>query len=165
MSIAHKPGAGREITYPDEQFLAILERYAQGENLLQILDADGMPDWATFWRRCCGPNASDELRTAYADAQVSWATRAVHEVPHIADTVDPGEERTTSSGPKGDTLTVKTIDRLGHRQLRVNTRQWFAERLLAKHASKTVLMNPDGTPLAVPAVSIIVRPPEQEKPG
>jgi hypothetical protein len=150
------------LPYPEEQLLAIIERYARGENLLDILKEGNMPDWATFYRRCCDEkNAPEHLRIAYERAQVSWATRAVHEVPSIADNVELGEELTVSDGPKGVTTTRKTVDRIAHRALRVSTRQWFASRLLQKLADKQILQNPDGSPVFQPVINMtVVRPKE-----
>lgn len=162
---ANAIGAGRDLEYPDTQFLAILERWSDGENLLQILEEGGMPKWSTFWRRCCGPNASDELRAAYADAHVANAAHGLAQVPHIADNFHAAEERTETDGPKGRTTSVKHVDALGHRNLRVNVRQWQAERVIARMASKTALQNPDGSPLAVPVINMTVLPPGEAAPA
>jgi hypothetical protein len=51
---------------------------------------------------------------------------------------------------------------LGHRNLRISTRQWFASRLLARLASKQALQNPDGTPLAMPVINLTVLPQPKE---
>jgi hypothetical protein len=162
---AHKPGdgTGRKILYPESQYLAIIARYAEGENLLKILEEPEMPSWSAFWSNVCADDAPAELQAAYARAQESWATKAIAETPHIADTPHLGEERTVSNGPKGPTTTVKTADALGHRSLRISTRQWFATRLLAKLASKHALQNPDGSALAIPVLNVTVLPPTQEK--
>jgi hypothetical protein len=58
--------------------------------------------------------------------------------------IDEGVEETISDGPKGQTVTRKRVDRLGHRSLRIGVRQWHAERMLAKLASKHALVGADG---------------------
>jgi hypothetical protein len=146
VSKAHHPdaGDGRKIKYPESQYRAIVQRYAEGENILSILGEPEMPSWYAFFTNVISSNAPEELQTLYASAQESWAIRALAETPAIADTIDEGVEETISDGPKGQTVTRKRVDRLGHRSLRIGVRQWHAERMLAKLASKHALVGADG---------------------
>lgn len=151
-----KRGRGRPITYPDSVFVQILERYAKGEDLLKILRPRGMPDWSTFWKRVMGPNASPELVTAHARARESWAEVKVAEAMRIAETPQQGKK--TREGPDGTTTTKG--DMIEHRRLRVNTRLWFAERVLSKSygaAARLTHQNPDGTPVnVIPVINLTV---------
>lgn len=154
---------GRPRLYPERVFVAILERYAKGENLLEILKGNGMPDWSTFWLRVMGPNADPELLAAHARARESWAEAKVVEAMDISDRPMIGKK--TRKGPDGTTTT--TGDAVDARRLKVSTRLWFAERVLSKSygaAVRATHQNPDGTPLnVVPVVNITVAPVEAEK--
>lgn len=154
---------GRPQVYPDSLFVTILARYAKGEDLLKILKAKGMPDWSTFYNRVMGPNAVPELLAAHARARESWAEAKVAEAMHITDTPQVGKK--VRKGPDGTTTT--TGDMTDHRRLRVNTRLWFAERVLSKSygaAARVSHQNPDGTPLnVVPVINLTVVAAEPEK--
>lgn len=147
---------GRKEQYPESTFVAILERYAAGTNLMEILGEKGMPDWSTFWKRVMGPNAAPELITTHARARDSWAEAQVAQAMHITDTPQVGKRVT--KGPNGTTTT--TGDMTDHRRLRVSTRLWFAERVLSRSygaAVRATHQNPDGTPLnVVPVINITV---------
>lgn len=157
-----KRKVGRPIEYPDDVFLGIIERYAQGENLMDILNGEGMPDWSTFWKRVMGPDAPEALVTAHACARQSWAEHKVEEAMNITDTTQLGKK--ISDGPRGKT--VSTGDMTEHRRLRVNTRLWFAERVLAKsygNKLNATHQNPDGSPINVaPVIEITVLPPAKD---
>lgn len=159
---AHTPGAGSPQQYDDAVFYAILERHAAGENLIAILRDEGMPQWYAFWKRCCAPDAAKEMATAYERASASWATHRLHGAVEIAEHTQVGEEITESEGPKGTTRSVKKSDMLGHRQLRIRQREWFAERLLRALAPKTTLQNPDGSPIMRPVIRMTILPPPKE---
>lgn len=156
---------GHPIVYPDEVFIEICRRHSQGENLLAVLRETGMPDWTTFWTRCMASDAHENLRTVYDRAHEAWTQARLHETDEIANSQQLGEERTESDGPKGHTTSVTTSDVLGHRQLQVKTRMWFAERLLAKYAAKHALQNPDGSAVNFqPVINIVPYVPEKPQP-
>ncbi|HEX5128238.1 MAG TPA: hypothetical protein VFV90_00760 [Usitatibacter sp.] len=147
---------GRKQQYPDSTFVAILRRYAKGEDLMRILKADGMPDWSTFWDRVMGPSADPELTAAHARARDSWAEAKVAEAMEITDRPQLGKK--VRKGPDGTTTT--TGDMVDARRLRVSTRLWFAERVLSKSygaAVRATHQNPDGTPMnVVPVINVTV---------
>lgn len=147
---------GAPIQYEDSVFCAILERYAGGTNLLDILAEKGMPTWGAFWKRVMGPNAAPELVSAHARARDSWAEAKVEEAMHISDTPLMGKK--TRKGPKGKIESVTHGDAVDARRLKVSTRLWFAERVLAKsYAGRTALQNPDGSNLnVVPVINLTV---------
>lgn len=149
-------------TYPDEVYVGILERHAEGEHLITILEEPGMPSWATFFRQCAGREAPQHFQDAYASAHESWAHKYIAQGSVIADTQEMGETTTTKEWG----TERKTDDMLGHRTLKVKTRQWFAERLLAKiYAAKqqTTLQNPDGSAIDIqPVINLTVLPPTKE---
>jgi hypothetical protein len=152
--MANKPG--HPIVYPDSVFHEILRRHGEGENVLKILREEGMPQWSTFFLRCMSKQAPEELSTAYASAHEAWVAKKLHEADEISDAQEEGVEETVSDGPKGVTTTVKKSDMLGHRQLKVKTRLWFAERLMERYAKKNVLQNPDGSAVVFqPVVQIV----------
>jgi hypothetical protein len=153
-----KRPVGRPIEYPESVFLGILKRYAKGENLLGILKEPGMPDWSTFWKRVIGPNAPEGLVIAHARARDSWAEHKVEEAMDITDKTEMGQK--VSDGPRGKTVTKG--DMVEHRRLKVSTRLWFAERVLAKSYSgrqQLTHANPDGSPLNLqPVINLTVLP-------
>lgn len=161
---AHPPGQGdgRKIEYDDAVFYAICERHARGENLLTILAEPGMPEWGVFFDRCCWRSATRELQDAYERAQVGWASSRIHQAGMIADNTEEGIEVTESEGPKGKTRTVKRSDMLGHRSLKIRSREWFAERILRAFTAKHTLQNPDGTPIMRPSITLTVLPEPKE---
>lgn len=165
VSNARQPGkeGGAVSPYTQDTFLGIIARHSNGELMLKILRCDGMPSWSTFWENCIGPDASPELSTAYARAHESYAYHRSHDADEIADTQQLGVEETVSDGPKGVTKTRKTADILGHRTLQVKTRQWLAERIVSRLASKQALTNPDGSALNLqPVINMVVLPPPKE---
>lgn len=153
---------GQAPDYSDEQLLAIIERHGEGEDILDILDEPNMPGWGTFYRRCCSVHtAPDELRTAYAHAHEAWAERYVLQSRRIAETPELGKTETTKEWG----TEVKTEDALGHRALKVKTRQWFAERMLERIRQQNPARGrpgQDGLPPMVPVVYIgVVQSPGQ----
>lgn len=149
---------GRPIEYPDSVFVAILARYAKGEDLLKIMKPKGMPDWSTFYNRVMGPNAVPELLAAHMRARESWAEAKVAEAMHITDTPQVGKK--VRIGADGKTESVMKGDMVDARRLRVNTRLWFAERVLSRSygaASRVAHSDPDGKPLSVvPVINLTV---------
>lgn len=147
---------GRKEQYADDVFVGILERYAKGENLMEILKGKAMPDWSTFWKRVMGPNAVPELVTAHARARESWAEAKVVEAMDITDKPQVGKK--VRKGPDGTTTT--TGDAVDARRLKVSTRLWFAERVLSKSygaQARLTHQNPDGGPVnVIPVINITV---------
>lgn len=163
---AHPPGQGdgRKIEYDDSVYLAVCRRHERGENLHTILAELGMPDWTSFFDRCCWHESpSKELRDAYERAQVGWATHRIHQASAIADNTEEGIEVTESEGPKGKTRTVRRSDMLGHRSLKIRSREWFAERILRAFTAKHTLQNPDGSPIMRPSITLTVLPEPKEE--
>jgi hypothetical protein len=158
--IAELQKRGRKQEYPDSTFAAILARYAAGENLMAILVEKGMPEWSTFWNRVMGPSAVPELATAHARARESWADCQVEQAVQISDTPQMGKK--VRKGPKGKIEAVTHGDAVDARRLRVSTRLWFAERILARQygTQRVAHQNPDGTPIAptnvIPVINLTV---------
>lgn len=159
---AHPPGHGdgREIEYDDALMAEICRRHGEGEELLEILASDGMPSWATFFRRTTARDAPPELQDAYAQAREAFAARKVAEITMIAEE-DPAIVF-DQQGRGENAIQVARVDSAAvkHQELRVRVRQWVAERMLARIYAphhKQTHQNPDGTPLGlVPAVEVIV---------
>lgn len=130
-----------------------------------------MPDWSTFFNRCCrtpkrgsGEAAqAEKLFDLYTLAHESWAMSRVHQVADISDHTEEGIEVTESEGPKGTTTSTKRSDMLGHRQLKMKSRTWFAEQVLQRYAPKTTLQNPDGSPIMRPVINMTILPEPKEK--
>lgn len=154
-----KPKIGPPEQYPDELMFEIIRRHEHGENVLKILREPGMPSFALFYRRVGIIGESKvELFTAYERAHKAWAMHRLLEVDEIANEQEMGEDETVTDGPKGTTVSRRRSDMLGHRTLKVKTRQWFAERILAHYAAKQAFQNPDGSPLIVPVINVKVLP-------
>jgi hypothetical protein len=154
-----KNPVGHPIVYEDQVFEGIIHRHSQGENLLKILGEPGMPEWATFWRRVVASSGDERLRALYRDARESWAERKVEETMEISEE-DPllAIQR---QGEKDDTQIVRVDGAaVQHQKLRVDTRKWLVSKVLPKlygDRVANVVQNPDGTPVAVPVLSLIVK--------
>jgi hypothetical protein len=78
---------------------AILERYSQGEGLKGIIQADGMPGWATLWEWRKLPQYKDRFATAKEmneEAYFDEIEGIIEEAPERmltenGDRVDPGD--------------------------------------------------------------------------
>jgi hypothetical protein len=118
-----------------------------------------MPEWATFWRRVVASSGDERLRALYRDARESWAERKVEETMEISEE-DPllAIQR---QGEKDDTQIVRVDGAaVQHQKLRVDTRKWLVSKVLPKlygDRVANVVQNPDGTPVAVPVLSLIVK--------
>lgn len=147
-------------TYPDEVFLEILRRHAEGELIIKILQDPGAPSWGTFYERVRGPNASDLLKAADKAARGSYAAQKGEELMFLSDEdpivafskLDPGDKEVV----RVDSAAV------AWQKLRVDTRKWLVSKVLpALYGERTIVQNPDGTPLAVPALVIVATQPKE----
>jgi len=158
------PGSGGipADAYPDEVFLEILHRHAQGELLLNILKSDPkMPDWVTFYRRVRSISASEVLKAADKEARASYATQKSEELMQLADD-DPV---VAFSALDPDDKQVVRVDSaaVAWQKLRVDTRKWLVAKVLpVLYGDRITHQNPDGTPLAVPALVIVASQPQEK---
>jgi hypothetical protein len=125
---ATKPKTGRPTIFTDELAATICDRVSAGELLVNICAEDGMPSSTTFHR---WTEERAAFREAYVRARRDQAEFFVEDMVRISDT-------------------EKDANRA---RVRVQTRQWLAERLNAsKYGSKVALTGHDGGPLAIQVV-------------
>jgi hypothetical protein len=133
---ATKPKIGRPSIYSDELALTICERIASGELLINICAEDEMPAQTTVFRWLEEKGA---FRESYTRARRDQAEFMADDMVRIADTEDDANRA----------------------RVRVQTRQWLAERLNAsKYGAKVALTGHDGGPLAIQVVRYELPAPE-----
>lgn len=101
---------------------SICRRIIGGESLRAICNEDGMPATSSVqqWR---AENAA--FNEQYTKARQWQAETLFDEILEIADNTQEG----VSIKENDDGYEVKTSDMLGHRELRIKTRQWILPRI------------------------------------
>lgn len=126
--LAAKPKTGRPTIYSADLAATICSRISAGELLVTICAEDGMPSTSTFFRWV---DEKEGFRDAYARARRDQAEIMVDDMVRIADTEEDANRA----------------------RVRVQTRQWLAERLNAsKYGAKLGLTDGEGKPLAIQVV-------------
>jgi transposase-like protein len=101
---------GRPSLYTPELAAAICERLSQGETLVAICRADGMPDPATVWR---WREEREDFRNSYARAREAQADVLAEQTISLADEVEGTQDANVVAAAR----------------LRVDTRKWFASKM------------------------------------
>lgn len=124
---------GRPLEYTKDIAKEICERIASGESLNNICKDDHMPDKGTVIRWAMNFEEREELKdfcNQYAQARQIQAENMSDEITDIADdgTNDWMEKQTKS----GNVVVVGDHEHMQRSKLRVEARQWIAEKLLPK---------------------------------
>jgi hypothetical protein len=121
---------GRPSSYTKEMAIAICEDISTSSRSLETicLQNAGFPVPRTVYRWLAN---FPDFRQMYAIAKHDQLSVLAEEITAIADTQERGEKRTIVRGPNGEPVLkeVKTEDMLGHRELRIRTRQWLLSKL------------------------------------
>jgi len=125
-----KRGRGRppvkEKPFSQEIAQAICDRLADGESLIAICETEGYPGYSTVrkWQ-----DRDPDFRSAYARARELQAERFVDEIPLIAD--DGRNDFMERVRQNGETFVDANREHLERSKIRISTRQWIIERILA----------------------------------
>lgn len=140
---------GRPSSYTEEIADQICERLAEGESLRSICIDEHMPNKATVFRWLA---ADEAFATRYAHAREVQAETRVDEMIDIAD--DGSNDWMERKNSDGEVIGwQENGEALRRSDLRIKTRQWYAEKLLPKkYGSKLALTDADGGPLTVNVV-------------
>lgn len=113
---------GRPSSFTQEVADEICRRMAEGQSLRAILRDEGMPSWMTVWR---WSEDNEAFRAQYARARQAQAHRWVDEIVEISD--DDSRDWTERDG-----VPVVNGEAIQRSRLRVDTRKWFASKVLPK---------------------------------
>lgn len=142
---------GRPSLYSQELAADICSRLADGHSLREICSEDGMPDRVTVLRWVF---TNDEFRNQYQRAREMQSETMADELKDIADNgTNDWMERHNSKGEFVGWM--ENGEAIKRSALRINTRQWIAERMQPKRwgAKKEItVQNPDGTPVGATAI-------------
>lgn len=129
----------------------ICRRIIGGETLRAICNEDGMPTTATVqnWR-----HDNSAFNEQYTRARQWQAETLFDEMLEIADSTEAGEKIEESD----EGYKTTTADMLGHRELKIKTRQWILPRIDPKKYSEKAQLDhtsSDGTmtPMSEEAVA------------
>lgn len=148
--MAAKKATGRPSKFSQAVADEICGRLATGESLRGICrDNDGLPEAATIFRWLASADlAFAGFREQYARAREIQADALVDEILEIAD--DGTNDYTTRKGSDDDDVQVVNHDHIQRSRLRVDTRKWFASKVLPKKYGERVqteVTGPDGGPI------------------
>ena len=119
-----KPKAkrGRPSSFTEEIAAEICRRMAEGESVRKILSEPHMPTWSMVWRWL---EDNEIFRAQYARAREAQAHALVSQIFDIAD--DDSADWTERDG-----VPVVNGEAIQRSRLRVDTRKWFASKVLPK---------------------------------
>ena len=144
---SHKPKhkGGRPSMYTKKLANEICEQLSKGRSLNKILKQDGMPSSTTvmkwLWRES---KHKEEFVKQYTRARQEQAEHWADETIDIADEKE-GDYYTNEKGKK-----LVDHENINRSRLRVDTRKWFASKLLPKkYGDKMTLAGDAGAPLVV----------------
>lgn len=156
--------AKQPVDYSEELAARICGELARGRPLVRVLEADGMPHIATIyvWRK-----AHPDFDEMYARAREDQADTLADETMQIAD-ADPDLVAVINAKGLTGELKVDTAYETW-RRTRIDTRKWFASKMLPKRYGDKVeqtLRGPNGEPIAgvsvtVPVINLFAPPPEE----
>jgi hypothetical protein len=124
--------------FSDEIAQAICNRLAEGESLRSICETDGFPCGITVmnWTQ-----RDPEFGLAYARARELQAEHFVDELMDIAD--DGRNDFMMRAMRNGETFLAADHEHLKRSEIRIGTRQWIIERILAnKYGPKPQVVAP-----------------------
>lgn len=144
------PG-GRPSLYTEELAADICARLADGHSLREICSEDGMPDRVTVLRWVF---TNEGFRHQYQRAREMQSEAMADELKDIAD--DGSNDWMERHNRKGESVGwMENGEAIKRSALRINTRQWIAERMQPKRwgAKKEItVQNPDGSPVGQTAI-------------
>jgi hypothetical protein len=149
-----KPKAkrGRPSGFTEEIAAEICRRMALGESVRKILTEPGMPDWASVWRWL---ESNEVFRAQYARAREAQAHALVSQIFDIADD-------DSADWSERDGVPVVNGEAIQRSRLRVDTRKWFASKVLPKLYGDKLsheVTGQGGAPLVIQVVTGIDRNP------
>jgi hypothetical protein len=115
-----------ELPFSREIADSICERLANGESLIAICKDEGYPGYSTVrkWQ-----DKDPEFHSAYARARELQAEHFVDEISLIAD--DGRNDFMERARQNGETFVDANREHLERSKIRISTRQWIIERILA----------------------------------
>lgn len=153
--------AGRPTLYTEELALDICARIASGETLIEICDEYGYPEERTV--RGWDIANVEGFSTLYARARALQIEHEIDENKVISNRPEIGIVTVTKEirGKDGEVQTLTETregDMLGHRQLKIRTREYRIEKLAAnKYGPRAAveLSGPRGGPIETKSTSIV----------
>lgn len=135
-----KSKGGRPSTYSDAIAERICDMVANGVPLIQVCEAEDMPDRTTVrrWRA-----ANNTFRLMYAQAREEFADSLADELLKLADESREGVK--VKDGPNGQEVT--TGDMVERTRLQIETRKWLASKILPKKYGDKLDVTSDGKEL------------------
>ncbi len=147
---------GRPCSFTQEVGDKISARLAAGESLRAICRDDGYPDAATVFRWLAG---SDEalvpFREQYTRAREIQADALVDEILEIADD-GTNDYMTRKGAEEGQGVEVVNHDHIQRSRLRVDTRKWFASKVMPKKYGERMQLANDPTDPITPVINVTV---------
>jgi len=145
---------GRPTIYTPELAATLCSQLALGRSLRSVCKDEGMPDISIIFDWF---HKFPEFTEQYARAKEESADAMAEEILDIANNPELGEIVTVKSGDddkeeSGSTET-KTIDMLGHRKLKIETRKWLMSKMKPKKYGDKLDLTSGDKPLAPAATT------------